>query len=717
MERLKKIFPNYNETELELVYSAFLIAEKALKGKKRGNGEEFIEHPINVAKIANTEIGLAPECIAAIFLHEACRFTPEKELEKELKVSEDIFTMVVGLNNISKIAPKDTELEAERYQKLIVSYSKDPRVTILKLADRLEIMRSLHYFSKTSIEKKVLETEFLYIPLTHKLGLYNMKSEMENICFRERRPLEYRTITNQLKCTEKDRERLTTQFIEPLKQAIANKGINYKLKIRTKTAFSIWKKMEKQKVNFEGVFDLFAIRFIIDCEEDKKLEHALCWDIFSLVTEKYESDTKRLRDWLSKPKQNGYESLHITVKNSENVYIEIQIRTTRMDNLAENGLASHWSYKGIGGAATLDNWLNSAKKILANPQMSMDDDGPEPILKLESKEICVYTPDEKLRILPVGATVLDFAFNIHSNLGINCIGATVNGKAVPIREVLKTGDVVEIMKGKNAKPSADWLNFVVTSKARTKIKQKLNEAEFKKAADGKELLERRLKNWKLEMGDEILATLMRKLQYKNVNAFFASIGEGNLDVALVKSFINDYNSKAKEEKPIEKKTSNEESSNKSNNSNDIIVLDAKTITNMDYKMSKCCNPVFGDDVFGFITIKEGMKIHRMSCPNASRLIDRYPYRIRKIKWNSSPSTSSFQTVIKITAALEPSIINEIMDVVNSYKASIRSFNVIENVRNGSYEITMKISVNNNLELDKVISQIKTKRNIIKLNRA
>ena len=716
MERIENLFPNYNEKEISLIFSAFQLAEKMLEGKKRENGDAFIEHPISVAKIAYSEIGLASECIIAIFLHEACRFDSALDIRKAGNFSEEILTIVEGLNKISTIAPKDTELEAEIYQKLIVSYSKDPRVTILKLADRLDIMRSLSYFNKTSIDKKTLETEHLYIPLTHKLGLYNMKSEMENICFKIRRPVEYRTITNQLKCTEKDRERLMIQFIEPLKQAIANKNIKYKLKIRTKTAYSIWKKMEKQKVSFEEVFDLFAIRFIIDCEGDIKEEHALCWDIFSLVTEKYESDTKRLRDWISKPKKNGYESLHITVKNEENVHIEIQIRTTRMDDIAENGLASHWSYKGIEREKTLDNWLNSVKQILANPNSYLDENKPEEIITEEQKEIYVYTPEGKLRTLPTGATVLDFAFNIHSNLGLNCVGATINGKAVPIREVLKTGDQVEIMKGKNQKPSADWLNFVVTSKARTRIKQKLSEFEFIKATDGKELLERRLKNWKLEFGDDILAAFMKKMQYKNVNALFAAIGGGILDVGLVKTFINDYNNKAREEVIPEKKVESDNNSNKNSSSNDIIILDAKSIKNMDYKMSKCCNPVFGDEVFGFITIKEGMKIHRMSCPNASRLIEMYPYRIRMIKWNDNPSTSSFQTGLRITAALEPSINSEIMDVVNSYKASIRQFNVTENQRNGTYEITMRISIPNNLELDKVISQLRNLRNIIRLTR-
>ncbi len=425
MDRIRNLFPRYSEEGLALIFAAYKIAEAALESLERGNGHPFIEHPINVAKIAYDEIGLSAECVAAIFLHEATRFCKDMNIISKSTFGQDVLTIVEGLNNISTIDPKDTKLEASTYQKLIVSYSKDPRVTILKLADRLEVMRMLEIFPKSSREKKVLETEFLYIPLTHKLGLYNMKSEMEDICFRINNPIEYRAITNKLKSTKKDRENLMREFIEPLKQSIAAKNVDYELKIRTKTAYSIYNKMVKQKVAFEGVYDVFAIRFIIKCEEDLKLEHALCWDIFSLVTEEYESDTKRLRDWISNPKKNGYESLHITVKNSNNIYLEVQIRTARMDKNAESGLASHWAYKGIKQESTLDSWLKNVKSILESPNTESNS-APEPEKIIDEKEVYVYTPDGKLRTLPIGATVLDFAFNIHSNLGLNCIGGKIN---------------------------------------------------------------------------------------------------------------------------------------------------------------------------------------------------------------------------------------------------------------------------------------------------
>ena len=719
MERINELFPRYDEGGRVLIKAAYDIAADALKDHKRSNGAPFIEHPVAVAKIAYDEIGLSAECIAAVFLHEATRFFPDTDITSA-KFGSDVYTIVDGLNKISTIKPKDTKLEAENYKKLIVSYSRDPRVTVLKIADRLEVMRSLDMFPKLSRERKILETMMLYIPLAHQLGLYNIKSEMEDIYFRYAEPEQYRAITNKLKSTERDRQKLMTQFIEPLKQKLSDEGIQYKLKVRTKTALSIYKKMQKQKVPFEGVFDVFAIRFIIDCEEEREIEHALCWKVFSYVTEEYESDTKRLRDWISNPKPNGYESLHITVKNKEGSFLEVQIRTKRMDDMAESGLASHWSYKGIRHEATLDKWLTAVRKALESPIGSEGDPMAayygDDLMALPSKEIFVFTPSGELRKLPAGATVLDFAFDIHSNLGIKCTGGRIGGKAVSIKEKLKTGDIVEIMSGKNQKPSADWLNFVVTNKARTKIRQKMSEAEFQKAADGKELLGRRLKNWKMELDDETMAALLKKLQYKTINAFYAAVGEGVLDVADIKNHINELRNQTFEQnREFEQKGVNNGIQQGKGN-DDILVIDAKNVRGLDYRMARCCNPVFGDDVFGFVTRTEGIKIHRMSCPNAARLLEMYPYRIQKVKWSENPSTGNFQTGLRIIAALEPSVINEIMDIVNSFRASIRMFNVSENERQGTYDITMKIAVPSNLELDKVTSQIRILRNVLKINR-
>ena len=698
-----------------MVEKARQIASAVLKDELRSNGVPFISHPDGVASIVRDEIGLPDECVAAVYLHEASRTHPDVDMSE---FPAEVRTLVDGLNKISTIKPKDTRLEAESYKKLIVQYSTDPRVTVLKIADRLEVMRHLEMFPKASREKKILETLMLYIPLAHQLGLYNIKSEMEDIYFRFAEPEQYRAITNKLKATERDRIRLTDEFIEPLKKTLSDDGIHYKLKIRTKTAYSIWRKMQKQKVPFEGVYDVFAIRFIIDCEPDAKTEKDLCWKVYSYVTEEYEADTKRLRDWVTNPKPNGYESLHITVKNKSGAYLEVQIRTKRMDDEAENGQASHWSYKGIKHEAQLDKWLTSVRYALEHPHEGSPDELPQP----PSKEIFVFTPSGELRILPAGATVLDFAFNIHSGLGVRCAGGRINGKAVSIREKLKTGDVVDIMSGKNQKPSSDWLNFVVTSKARNRIKQELNEEEYKKAAQGKELLGRRLKNWKLELPDDVVAELLKRLKYNTLNSFYAAVADGDVDVNDVKNYILDRDRIAAEAIEAAREAEAERIETRSadwgnrHSSDDILVLNARDLKGLDYKMSKCCHPVFGDDVFGFVTRTEGIKIHRISCPNAARLISTYPYRIQKVKWADSPAGGSFQSSLKIIADMESSVIGQITEIVNTFKASLRTFNVNENRRSGTYEITMRISVPSNMELDKVISQIKTLKHVTKVSR-
>lgn len=612
------------------VEEARAIALKMLDGTFRGNGHPFIEHPDNVVEIVRNEIGLNEECETAIYLHEASRLHPEIMPQIEASFGKDIAAMVDGLNHISQINPKDTRLEAENYKRLIVAYSKDPRVIIIKIADRLEIMRSLELFPRTSREKKSLETLLLYIPLAHQLGLYNIKSEMEDIYFKYSDPEGYRAITNKLKAGERDRQKLTQEFIEPLEKKLAEEGISYKLKARTKAAYSIWKKMQVQKVPFEGVYDVFAIRFIIESPEDRDTEKSLCWRVFSLVTEEYESDTNRLRDWISNPKHNGYESLHITVKNKEGAYLEVQIRTHRMDEIAESGLASHWSYKGIKKEATLDMWLGSVREKLEKKDALGDGQNSKEGIPV-TNDIFVFTPTGELRKLPAEATILDFAFEIHSNLGLKCTGGLVNGKAVPIREKLHTGDYVEIQKGKNQKPSADWLNYVVTSKARTKIKQFLKEEEYQRANEGKELLASKCHKWKFEVSDEDLAALMKKYRQKTLNSFYEAVGDGRIDPLDIKKFVEFRHEAHHIDIQAPSATVQNEASSKNNNS-EVLIIDAKNIKNMDYRLSACCHPTYGDDIFGFVTRLNGIKIHKISCPNAARLLDQYPYRILRVKW-------------------------------------------------------------------------------------
>ena len=718
MKDIKDLFPHYDSSGIELVQRAYDFADDALRDVVRDDSHPFIEHPLGVALIASDEIGLPAECAAAVFLHEALRMNPSASVPQGA-FPEEVMTLVEGLGKIATIRPKDTRLEAENYKKLIVQYSKDPRATVLKIADRLEVMRHLDLIPKSSREGKILETLMLYIPLAHQLGLYNIKSEMEDIYFRYAEPEQYRAIYNRLKATEKDREKLTRDFIRPLEDDLKAAGIDYKLKIRTKTAWSIYKKMNRQGVSFDGVYDVFAIRFIINCDgADLATERSLCWDVYSYVTKEYEPDTSRLRDWITQPKANGYESLHITVRNRDGAYVEVQIRTKRMDDAAENGAAAHWSYKGIKHEETMDKWLNSVRYTLEHKVDMKPEDLPAP----PSREIFVFTPSGELRILPAGATMLDFAFNIHSGLGSRCTGGKVNGKAVSIKEKLSTGDVVEIMSSKNQKPTRDWLNWVVTSKARNKIKQMMGEEEYKSAAEGRELLERRLKNWKLTLTDEMLADINKKLHYTTVKSFYAAIGSGTVSVETVKNYILEHSAMHAEAVEAAKAAAASSAAESrdlwkaAGSSDDILVLNAKDLKGLYYKMAKCCHPVFGDDVFGFVTRTSGITIHRISCPNASRLIENYPYRIQKVRWADSPSSGSFQVTLRITCSQDNSVINRIMDIINNFKTSVRSFNILEDNRRGTSDIIMKISVPSNSELDKVMSQLRLLRQVIKVSR-
>ena len=697
-----------------LIAKARAVAAAALRDETRYDGTPFIGHPDNVARIVEDEIGLPDECVAAVYLHEATR------IHKDVDISAfpaDVRTIVDGLNKISTIKPKDTRLEAENYKKLIVQYSRDPRVIVLKIADRLEVMRNLKMFPKSSRDQKLLETTMLYMPLAHQLGLYNLNTELGNIYFRYSDPEQYRAITNKLKATEKDREQLTAEFIRPLERKLSEAGIRYKLKARTKSAFSIYRKMQVQKVPFEGVHDVFAIRFIIDCEDDPKLEKDLCWKVYSYVTEEYEPDISRLRDWLTTPRPNGYESLHITVKNKLGQALEVQIRTKRMDIEAESGNAAHWAYKGIRHEASIDRWLQSVRDSLEHPLEASPEHLPAP----PDKDIFVFTPTGELRILAAGSSVLDFAFSIHTNLGSRCTGGKVNGKPVQIREKLKTGDVVEIMTGKNQRPSRDWLAWVVTSKARTKIKQELDAEERKAAAEGREILERRLRNWKLELPDELLTEFMKAAKYSSEMSFLAAIAAEEVDVNDIKEFLLQKQAEkeehaAQKQEPGQAADSRKVYGGSDKTSDDILVINARNVKGLDYKLSKCCNPVFGDDVFGFVTRTEGIKIHRMSCPNAARLMEKYPYRIQRVIWQDSASSGDFQCTLSVTAGIDHPVLTSIMDIIGQFKVSMRSCNVRENPRTGTYEIQIRLLVPSNTELDKVISQVSNIKSVMRVKR-
>ena len=627
------MLPLFSDSEKRMVLSAYEAAEEALHGKMRSNSHPFIEHPLAVAHIVCKEIGLRADAVTATLLHEANRFQTDSvaDLNKtpllesfRAEYPHDIIEIVEGLNNISNVQLQEANLDEVRYRKLIISYSTDPRVILIKLADRLEVMRNISILPPAKRTKKLMETMMLYIPLAHQLGLYRIKSELEDIFLKFTEPERYKEITRKIKDTEPQREALVERFINPLRVKLDREGIRYTLKARTKSPYSIWKKMQAQQIGFNQVYDLFAMRFIIDCEPDHALEEALCWKVYSLVTEEYTPDTKRLRDWISKPRDNGYESLHTTVMTKEGLPVEVQIRTTRMDYIAEKGNAAHWSYKGIKGSGQdhLTDWLNQVRDL-----MQSDEEEKYERASLALDEVLVYTPTGDLRQLRAGSCVLDFAFEIHTNLGLHCTGARINGKMVSIREKLHTGDVVEIISSKHQKPTGDWLNYVVSSKARAKIKQKLKEEENARAAVGKELLARRLKNWKMVITDADLHTLAKRNKFGNLNEFFGAIGNGQFDVALVKEFLN---RQLENETPAETKGTETSHAERTAVTGDFLI--DRKLKGVELKPAKCCTPAYGDPIFGFLTIRDGIKIHRENCPNAARLRENYPYRVIEVSW-------------------------------------------------------------------------------------
>lgn len=703
------ILEHYSEEEQKQIMTAYRMAEEAMRDKFRENGHPFIEHPLGVARIVAEDLNLDCNSVIAVFLHETLRFHPE--LQNSLpkgEFSTEIVDIALSLNKISAIKPKETRLEAENYKRLIVSYSKDPRVTLIKLADRLEVMRNIELLPKNSQERKVTETMLLYIPIAHQLGLYKIKGEMENIFFRFTEPEKYREITNKLMATAVERETMLNGFLSPIRRRLEEEGIIVHIKQRTKSAYSIWKKMQKQDIPFEKVMDLLAARIIIDTEETSiQKEHDLCWRVYSIVTEEYKPDISRLRDWISKPKENGYESLHTTVQYRDGIFVEVQIRTSRMDFNAENGNAAHWSYKGLKEEKGITSWLQGLRNVLESDNKT----DYEYVSRFLTDDVFAFTPDGELRRLPKGASVLDFAFNIHTNLGLKCSGALIDGKAVSIKEKIKTGDVVEIMSSKNQKPSPDWLNYVVSSKARNKIKLKLKEEAARKSAIGKEMVERRLKNWKLDLKDEDIMVLCRRNKLKSINDFYAAIAEGAIDIMSIKSYLSSEKDTLAEEAKKEKDDHRKEVT-KVNEDSDYLIIDGK-LNHVSYTMAKCCNPIFGDEIFGFVSVREGIKIHRMSCPNAARLIENYPYRIQKVKWKQSASTGSFQTSIKVIAD-DMSVYTKLIEMVAVFGASMRSSSITPRSGRGSgeYDIRIQVYVSTNSVLDKLLSSYRKTKGVV-----
>lgn len=688
--------------DIESIEKACALAVPCLQDRTRENGEPFIHHALAVASIVVNEIMLDADSATAVFLHEADRIQALDPDFLKKNFAPRTIAMMESLTRISKVKPNLTELQAENFRKLLVSYSGDPRVVIIKLADRMEIMRSLSMFPREKMESKAHETLLLYAPIAHKLGQYQLKTEFEDLSLKYIHPEIYRDIENKIKLNEPNRKKLTDEFIAPIQKALQEQKFDFQFKSRTKSVYSVWKKMNKQGIPFEKVYDLFAVRIILNSPLDQ--EKADCWKAYSIVTENYTPDTSRLRDWISVPKPNGYESLHTTVAFTENCHVEVQIRSHRMDMNAERGSAAHWKYKGIKSTGdSTESWLNKIREVLETPGTDTSDYASE----FKANEIFIYTPTGELRKLPVGASVLDYAFDIHTHLGCRCIGALLNGKNVSIREELHTGDTVEILTSKNQKPKNDWLTFTITGKARSKIKQKLREEEAKTASIGREMLFRRLKNWKIFLtDDQVIGTLNKFYKCKTATDLFIKIADNQIGFHEIKNILLNGH----EEKPVEKATYVEKSVK---NDDDFLVID-DGIFNVQYKFAKCCNPIFGDDIFGFITIGDGIKIHRTNCPNASRLISQYPYRIMKAQWRAGKDTAAFQTGIRIIGEDEVGLSNRIMEVITELKIPLRALQFEQ--KNGQLDGRIQVFINNAKQLELLLFRLQQLKYVHKVSR-
>ena len=614
-----------------------------------------------IEQIVREEIGLGDDSITAIRLRSAYEQGEITIEEVRERYGESVVAILEGLKRIDDLYKKTPVVESENFRNLLLSFAEDMRVVLIMIADRVAMMRQLK--EKPSSMKEVEEAAYLYAPLAHKLGLYRLKSELEDLSLKFLEHDAYYHIKEKLNATKQARDQYVENFIEPIKKRLKEAGIKFHIKGRTKSIHSIWQKMKKQNCAFEGIYDLFAIRVIIDAPEDK--EKMLCWQAYSIVTDMYQPNPKRLRDWLSVPKSNGYESLHITVIGPEQKWVEVQIRTERMDDIAERGVAAHWRYKGVKGASGLDEWLNNIRTILeANDDMQVMDQFK---MDLYEDEVYVFTPKGDLIKFPKGATVLDFAYRIHSKVGNCCIGAKINNKAVPIREKLKSGDLIEIMTSATQKPKRDWLNVVFTSRAKSKIRLALKETQIKDGLFAKEMLERRFKNRKLELEESILARVIPKMGYKEVSDFYRDIIDGNVDVnTIIERYLEVKNRESNTlvETPVRSAGEYEfnEQSRTPSIGDDVLVID-QNLKGVDYQLSRCCQPIYGDSIFGFVTVSGGIRIHREDCPNAPELRKRFGYRIVKARW-SGKGASQYSITLRVVGVDDLGIVNNMTSIIS-----------------------------------------------------
>lgn len=685
--------------------------------KKGDNKYYFLIIVLNTVQIVINEIGLKKASVIANILYRPVMNNLLSIEQIEKKFDKEVADIVKGLTKVNDLEANQTTLESENFIKLLLSFAEDMRVILIMIANRLFLMRTAYETDEAERLKLSIEASYIYIPLAHKLGLYNIKSEMEDLYLKYIDRSTYDYISAKLSESKAARDKYIEEFIAPIQEKLKETGLKYDMKGRTKSIFSINNKLKKQKVEFESIYDLFAIRIILDSPLPK--EKAECWQVYSIITDLYQPNPKRLKDWLSIPKSNGYESLHITVMGPQSRWVEVQIRTRRMDEIAERGLAAHWKYKGVKSESNVDDWLTTLRETLESKGVASNEKLEDFKLDIYDEEIYVFTPKGDLHKLPKGATVLDFAFSIHSKIGSTCMSGKVNGKNVSIRHKLNSGDQIEIMTSPNQTPKQDWLNIVTTSKAKNKIRQKLKEEANKQVEFAKEQLKRRFKNRKIDEDEGVMMRLIKKLGFKTVTDFYIKIAQETLDVNTV---IDQYLDLEKREAEIHDKheaVSAEEyiiqsskTEQRSENGTDELILD-KDLRGIDYTLAKCCNPIYGDEIFGFVS-SQGIKIHRTNCPNAHDMFSRFAYRVIPARW-SGKSGSTYTIVLRVVGTDDIGIVTNLTSIISKEAGTnLRSISIESN--DGLFQGNLSVTLQDTNTLDSLMKKLRTVRGVKSISR-
>ncbi len=667
------------------------------------------------AFIVVDEIGLRRDAVLAILLH----YSVEQQLltfdDVRREYGDSVALILHGLHRIQELYRKNPVIESENFRNLLLSFAEDMRVILIMIADRVNLMRQIRDTPHKDAQAEVSqEAAYLYAPLAHKLGLYKLKSELEDLSLKYLEHDAYYHIKEKLSETKQSRDRYITQFITPIEQRLREAGLTFHIKGRTKSIHSIWQKMKKQKCPFEGVYDLFAIRIILDTPPEKEKMH--CWQVYSIVTDMYQPNPKRLRDWLSVPKSNGYESLHITVLGPEQKWVEIQIRTERMDEVAERGVAAHWRYKGVKGESGLDEWLTGIRQMLETS------DGREAMdqfkMDLYEDEVYVFTPRGDLLKFPKGATVLDMAYHIHSKIGSACVGARVNNKVVTFRQQLHSGDQVEIMTSSQQKPKQEWLQVVKTSRAKAKIRLALKETQAKEGLFAKEMIERKFKNRKIDLDESVMMHTIRRLGFKTTSDFYKHVADGTLDVnTLIDRYLEQQQGSLPATGDNQARSAEEfvldDQQLKTQQNDDVLVID-RNLKGIDYQLARCCNPIYGDSVFGFVTVSGGIKIHRTDCPNAPELRRRFGYRVVKARW-SGKGASQYSITLRIIGQDDIGIVNNLTNIISKEERLVlRSINIDSS--DGLFRGNLEVMINDQARLEALIKRLRTIKGVIQVER-